>query len=150
MSNSDKISGKIIIVLCNGNSAAGLLVRTAAQKMVLAGTAQWNSNAFLLKESTKSTDTGTQSIIVVSGCDKNCLFNEKLKNRFNGTHQLVLIEVGIEPVWFDDITRDDIDLVKEPQSPNVRLSAMSHPLFSPDAAAGRVQLDNTDSTWRIK
>lgn len=46
----------------------------------------------------------------MDGCERRCLFNQLIEEGDIGKHQLVLTDVGIEPVYLEDITRDDIEL----------------------------------------
>ena len=46
----------------------------------------------------------------MDGCERRCLFNQLLEEVGIGKHQLALTDVGIEPVYLEDITRDDIEL----------------------------------------
>ena len=103
---------RIIILPCNGDSAAGKITWIATQEMVLAGEAELCISFQQLREVLKASGTKTSSLITVDGCERRCLFNEHLEEGLVGKHQLALTDVGIEPVYLEDITRDDIELTK--------------------------------------
>ena len=54
-----------------------------------------------------------QSFIIVDGCEKKCLFKAYLEKGLVGKHHLALPDVGIEPLYFKDMTRDEIELAKD-------------------------------------
>ncbi len=104
---------KIVILPCNGDSAAGNITMIAAQELVLEGKAQWYSaenedNRLAITDTAES-----KPFILLDGCDRQCLFNSFLEKGFVGEHHMALTDVGIDPVYLDDITRNDIDLAKD-------------------------------------
>lgn len=107
------IQKRIIILSCNGDSAAGRITRLAAQELVLEGKAEWYSSQLIFSRNNDEADDTSQPFIIVDGCDKKCSFYEQLERGLLSKHQLALTDLGIEPIYTEDITRDDIDLAKE-------------------------------------
>lgn len=120
---------KIIILPCNGDCAAGQITMIAAQELVLEGKAEWYS-----LHSQTAADTGAelpQSFIIIDGCEKQCLFTACLEQGIVGKHYLALPDVGIEPLYFQDITREDIELAKDAVIAEcTEIDKMPPPLFS--------------------
>jgi uncharacterized metal-binding protein len=104
---------KIIILSCNGDSAAGRTTRLAAQELVLEGKAEWYLSQLTFSRDNDEADDKSQPFITVDGCDKKCLFHQQLERGNLSKYQLTLTDMGIEPIYTEDITRDDIDLAKE-------------------------------------
>jgi uncharacterized metal-binding protein len=103
---------RIIILPCNGDSASGKITWLATQEMVLAGKAKLCLSFHKIRGILEASGRKTPSFIIVDGCERRCLFNELLEEGLVGKHQLALTDVGIEPVYLEDITRDDIELAK--------------------------------------
>lgn len=51
-------------------------------------------------------------VILVSGCQKSCEFNEDREKKTREYRRLTLADTGIEPDVIEDITGDDIELMK--------------------------------------
>lgn len=122
---------KIVILPCNGDSAAGHITWIAAQELVLDGKAQWYSAE---SQASGPSITGTvesKPFIILDGCDRQCLFNAFLENGLVGEHRLALTDVGIEPMYMKDITRNDIELAKDAVIAECTpVDTMQPPLFS--------------------
>lgn len=103
---------RIIILPCNGDSASGRITRLATQEMVLAGKAEWCLSFHQINDILEDSGRKTPAFIIVDGCERMCVFNELLEEGLIGKHQLALTDIGIEPVYLKDITRDDIELTK--------------------------------------
>lgn len=103
---------KIRILPCNGSCAVGRITWLATQELVLEKKAEWCLSWGQIEE---KNDIGDDSytFLSIDGCDNKCLFNELLEEGLIGKHHLVLSDVGIDPVYLDDITQDDIELAKE-------------------------------------
>lgn len=102
---------KIIILPCNGDCAAGQITTIAAQELVLEGKAEWYS----LYSKTASDPGGKvpQSFVIVDGCEEKCLFKAYLEKGLIGKHHLALPDLGIDPLNFEDISREEIELAKD-------------------------------------
>lgn len=109
----DTIHHKILIISCNGNSAAGKVASLAAQELVLEGKAEWCFSWQQIEEIFSEKNSESSFFIIVEGCENKCLFNELLEEGLVGKHHLVLSDVGIDPVYLEDITREEIELAKE-------------------------------------
>jgi len=107
--NQDKIS----ICHCNGNSAAGELLRIAVQELVLAGKAELLSENKQRNATTQDNQAGLPKIIIVDGCGERCLYKRHLDNGTLGKYYLNLEDVGIVPIHLEDIAREDIELAKD-------------------------------------
>ena len=103
---------KIIISPCNGDSAPGKITWIATQEMVLTGKAELCLSFHQIREILETRVGKAPPFIIVDGCERRCLFNQLLEEGLIGKHQLALTDVGIEPVYLEDITRDDIELAK--------------------------------------
>lgn len=102
---------KIIILPCNGDCAAGKITWIATQQLVLEGEAEWYA---LYREVTGESEKEIpQLFIIVDGCDKQCLYNDYLEKGLLEKHRLCLSNLGIEPVHFQDLTGEDIELTKD-------------------------------------
>ncbi len=104
---------KIVILPCNGDSAAGSITWIAAQELVLEGKARWYSAESQDIGSTATDTVESEPFIILDGCDRQCLFNIFLEKGLIGEHTLALTDVGIEPIFMRDITRSDIELAKD-------------------------------------
>lgn len=87
---------KIIILPCNGDSAPGKITRIAAQEMVLAGKAELCLSFHQIREILEAHGGKAPPLIIVAGCERRCVFNELLEEGLISTHQLALVDVGIE------------------------------------------------------
>ena len=101
----------IFIVSCNGDSAAGRITWIAAQELVLEGKAEWLSTDY--SKACEPVEEPPQSFIIIDGCEEQCLYKYYLEKGLVGKHHLTLPGVGIEPLSFKDITREDIELAKD-------------------------------------
>ena len=120
---------KIFIVSCNGDSAAGRITWIAAQELVLEGKAEWFSTNY--SKAGQPVEAPPQSFIIVDGCDEQCLYRDYLKKGLVGKHHLTLPGVGIDPLSFQDITREDIELAKDAVIAECTIiDNMRPPLFS--------------------
>lgn len=104
---------KIIILPCNGDSAAGKITWIATQEMVLAGMAEFCPSFQHVMKRLGPCGGQFPPLIIVDGCEKRCVFKKLFSEGYTGKHQLTLTDVGIEPVCQEDITRDDIELAKD-------------------------------------
>jgi uncharacterized metal-binding protein len=104
---------RIIILPCNGDSAPSKITWIATQEMVLAGNAELCLSFHQLIDIIEDSGGKAPSLIIVDGCERRCLFNKLLEEGLFGKYQLALTDVGIEPVYLEDITRDDVELTKD-------------------------------------
>lgn len=104
---------KIIILPCNGKSAAGRITFLASQELVLEGKAEWYLKEGIFPNSSFSTRDVDKSFILVDGCEMKCLFNQSRKRGFTNNNHLSLNDIGIEIRQYDDFTREDIELAKD-------------------------------------
>lgn len=102
---------RIIILPCNGDSAPGEITWIAAQELVLEGKAKWFGQETPFCGDAK--EEKPLSIFLVSGCQKSCVFNLHIDKKNPKNHRLMLVDLGIEPDFIEDITRDDIELTKD-------------------------------------
>lgn len=103
---------EIAILPCNGDCAAGLVTWLASQELVLQKKAVW-CLAYCEPEGVSELIMDeTCQFILVDGCERKCLFNDFLERGLVGKYQLALTDVGIEPTFMSDITREDIELAK--------------------------------------
>lgn len=102
---------KFFIVSCNGDSATGRITCIAAQELVLEGKAEWFS--INPSKACDPVEEPPQSFIIIDGCEEQCLYKNYLEKGFVGKHHLTLPSVGTEPLYFKDITREDIELAKD-------------------------------------
>jgi uncharacterized metal-binding protein len=113
MKNPENKQQKILIITCNGDSAAGKVAWLASQELVLEGKAEWCLSWQQIEETLVPNGNESTSFIIVEGCENKCLFNELLEEGLVGKHHLVLSDVGIDPVYLEDISREEIELAKE-------------------------------------
>jgi len=104
---------KIVILPCNGDSPAGRITWIAAQELVLEGKAQWYSGQSEDNGPSVTDTVESKPFIILDGCDSQCLFNTFLEKGLVGKHHLTLPDVGIEPMYMKDVTRNDIELAKD-------------------------------------
>ncbi len=104
---------KIYLLPCNGNSAEGKVTWLAAQELVLEKKAEWCLSWRQLGQLLEKIGDTSLAFICVDGCEKKCLFNHLLEEGLIGKHYLDLSDVGIIPMYLENITRDDIELAKE-------------------------------------
>jgi uncharacterized metal-binding protein len=102
---------RIIILPCNGASAPGEITWIAAQELVIEGKARWFSREIPFDRDGEG--TSKTPVILVSGCQKSCKFNEHIEKENPEYHRLMLADIGIEPDFIEDITREDIELTKD-------------------------------------
>jgi len=120
----------IIILPCNGGSAPGKITWIATQEIVLAGKAELCLSFLQIREILEARGGEAPPFVIVDGCDKRCLFNQLLEEGLVGKHLLALTDVGIEPVYLGDITRDDIQLAKNAIIAECKPVNKTPPLFS--------------------
>ena len=101
----------IFIVSCNGYSAAGRTTWIAAQELVLEGKAEWFTTTY--SKTCDPAEGPPQSFIIIDGCEEQCLYKYYLEKGLVGKYHLTLPDVGIETLYFKDITREDIELAKD-------------------------------------
>ncbi|MGB3210720.1 MAG: putative zinc-binding protein [Desulforhopalus sp.] len=122
---------KIVILPCKGDSAAGHLTWIVAQELVLEEKAQWYSEESQTNRPSVTDTVESKPFIILDGCDRRCLFNALLDKGLVGEHQLALTDVGIEPMYVKDITRNDIELAKDAvMAECTSVDTMKPPLFS--------------------
>lgn len=102
---------RIIILPCNGDSAPGEITWIAAQELVLEGKARWFSQEIPCCR--EGEGAVKKTVILVSGCQKSCEFNEHREKMNSEYHRLTLVDLGIEPDFIEDIASDDIELTKD-------------------------------------
>jgi uncharacterized metal-binding protein len=121
---------RLIVLPCNGDSAPGKITWLATQEMVLVGEAEPCISFLQIREILEARGEQTPSFIIVYDCEKRCLFNELLEEGLVGKHLLALTVLGIEPVYLEDITRDDIELAKNAIIAECKPVNKTPPLFS--------------------
>ncbi len=121
---------KIIVLPCNGDSAPGKITWVATQEMVLAGKAKPCLSFLQMKKILEARGGEAPPFIIVDGCEKKCLLNELLEEGLVANHLLALTDVGIEPLYLEDITRDDIELAKNAIIAECKPVNNTPPLFS--------------------
>lgn len=120
---------KIFIVSCNGDHPAGRITWIAAQELMLEGKAEWFSTNY--SKAGAQVEEAPQTFIIVDGCEQQCLYREYPKKGLVGKQHLNLPGVGIEPLYFKDITREDIELAKDAVFAECsEIDNMRPPLFS--------------------
>lgn len=102
---------RIIILPCNGNSAPGEITWIAVQELVIEGKAIWFSREIHFCRHGEGAPKIT--VILLSGCQKSCEFNEPIEKENPEYHRLMLADIAIEPDFIEDITSDDIELTKD-------------------------------------
>lgn len=110
---TDSTRKKVLIFPCNGDCPAGNITWLAAQELVLENRAEWCRSWHRIEEVLDASGEESPPFIIVEGCANKCLFNALLEEGLVGKHHLALSDVGIAPLYFDDITQDDIKLAKE-------------------------------------
>jgi uncharacterized metal-binding protein len=121
----------------NSHCAAGRITWIAAQELVLEGKAEWYS----ANDSTVGAliEEHPESINVVDGCEKQCLYKDFLEEGLAGKHHLTLAGVGIAPLKFKDISREDIELAKDASSQSALKSIPCARRYSLGVVAGKGQ-----------
>lgn len=121
---------KLLVLPCNGDSAPGKITWLAPQEMVLDGEAEQCVSFDQIRKILEARNRNAPPFIMIDGCEKRCLFNELLKEGLVGKHLLTLTDLGIEPVYLEDITRDDIEMAKNAIIAECKPINKKPPLFS--------------------